>query len=150
MFKKILYPTDFSDVAAKALDYIKQLKEAGSQEVVILHVINQRIIDGLMRHAMQEDDIVEWQKAAKAVARESLAEMSSDLESMGFVVKTIVKTGFPWREILDVEKKEAPSIIVIGSHGRSAVGEIFLGSVSDRVIRKCRRPVMVIKREPAE
>lgn len=150
MFKKILYPTDFSDVAAKALDYIKQLKEAGSQEVVILHVINQRIIDGLMRHAMQEDDIAEWQKAAKAVARESLAEMSSDLESMGFVVKTIVKTGFPWREILDVEKKEAPSIIVIGSHGRSAVGEIFLGSVSDRVIRKCRRPVMVIKREPAE
>jgi nucleotide-binding universal stress UspA family protein len=150
MFKKILYPTDFSDVAAKALDYIKQLKEAGSQEVVILHVINQRIIDGLMRHAMQEDDIVEWQKAAKAVARESLAEMSSDLESMGFVVKTIVKTGFPWREILDVEKKEAPSIIVIGSHGRSAVGEIFLGSVSDRVIRKCRRPVMVIKREPAD
>ena len=150
MFKKILYPTDFSDVAAKALDYIKQLKEAGSQEEVILHVIHQRIIDGLMRHAMQEDDIVEWQKAAKAVARESLAEMSSDLESMGFAVKTIVKTGFPWREILDVEKKEMPSIIVSGSHGRSAVGEIFLGSVSDRVIRKCRRPVMVIKRDPVD
>ena len=59
MFKKILYPTDFSEVATKALDYIKQLKEAGSQEVVILHVINQRIIDGLERHAVLEDDIVQ-------------------------------------------------------------------------------------------
>jgi nucleotide-binding universal stress UspA family protein len=150
MFKKILYPTDFSDVASKALDYIKQLKEAGSQEVVILHVINQRIIDGLMRHDMQDDDILEWQKVAKAVARESLAEMSSDLESMGFVVKTIVRTGFPWREILDVEKKEEPSIIVIGSHGRSNLTDMLLGSVSDRVIRKSKGPVLVIKREPAD
>ena len=150
MFKKILYPTDFSDVASKALDYINQLKEAGSQEVVILHVINQRIIDGLMRHAMQDDDILEWQKVAKAVARESLAEMSSDLESMGFVVKTIVRTGFPWREILDVEKKEEPSIIVIGSHGRSNLTDMLLGSVSDRVIRKSKGPVLVIKREPAD
>jgi len=49
-------------VAAKALDYIKQLKEAGAQEVTILHVINQRIIDGLRRHAMLDKDILPWQK----------------------------------------------------------------------------------------
>ena len=62
MLKKILYPTDFSNVAAKALDYIKQLTEAGAQEVTILHVINQRIIDGLRRHAMLDKDILQWQK----------------------------------------------------------------------------------------
>ena len=62
-------------------------------------------------------------------------------------MKTVVKTGFPWREILDVEEYERPSLIVIGSHGRSNLGDMFLGSVSDRVIRKCRRPVMVIKRD---
>jgi nucleotide-binding universal stress UspA family protein len=42
MFKKILYPTDFSDVSLKALDYIKQLKEGGTEEVLILHVIDSR------------------------------------------------------------------------------------------------------------
>ena len=147
MFKKILYPTDFSDVAGKALDYIKQLKEAGSQEVVILHVINQRTIDGLMRHGLSEDNVEAWRKKAKEVAQESLTEMTKELEDLGFSVKTIIKTGFPFSEILELEEIEAPSIIVIGSHGRSNIGEIFLGSVSERVIRRCKRPVMVIKRE---
>ena len=145
MLKKILYPTDFSEVAAKALDYIKQLKGAGGQEVVILNVINQRIIDGLMRHAMQDKDIMQWEKVAREVAEESLAEMRKELEGVGFAVKSIIKTGFPWEVILNVEKKEDPSVIVIGSHGRSNLGDMFLGSVSDRVIRKCKRPVLVIK-----
>lgn len=146
MFTKILYPTDFSDVAAKALGYVKQLKEAGGREVVILHVINQRIIDGLKRHAIGDGAIDLWRKKAEELARESLSAMGSELESAGFAVKTVVKTGFPWREILDVEDAEAPSIIVVGSHGRSNIGELLLGSVSERVIRKCKRPVMVIKR----
>ncbi len=150
MFKKILYPTDFSDVATKALDYIKQLREAGSQEVVILHVINQRTIDGLMRHAISDSNIDNWRKKAKEVAQESLTEICKELEDVGFTVKSIIKTGFPWSEILNLEEKEAPSIIVIGSHGRSNIGEIFLGSVSERVIRRCKRPVMVIKKDLAD
>ncbi|MCB2147821.1 MAG: universal stress protein [Deltaproteobacteria bacterium] len=150
MFKKILYPTDFSDVAAKALDYIKQLKEAGAQEVLILHVINQRIIDGLRRHAMLDKDILQWQKKAREIAEESLAEMSNALEDVGFSVKPIITTGFPWREILAVEEKEKPSLIVIGSHGRSNLSDMFLGAVSDRVIRKSKGPVMVIKRDPED
>ena len=150
IFKKALHPTDFSDVAAKALDYIKQLKEAGGQEVLLLHVINQRIIDGLMRHAMLEDDIMRWQKKAEEVADESLAEMSKELEKVGFAVKTINKTGYPSSVILDVEKNEDPSVIVIGSHGRSNVGDMFPGSVSDRVIRRSRQPVLVIKRDPED
>ena len=82
MFEKILYPTDFSDVAVKALDYIKQLREAGSQEVVILHVINQRTIDGLMRHSISEDNIEAWRKKAKEVAQESLTEIKEELDEI--------------------------------------------------------------------
>ena len=38
MFEKILYPTDFSDVAEKALNYVKKLKDSGAREVIVLHV----------------------------------------------------------------------------------------------------------------
>ena len=62
-------------------------------------------------------------------------------------MKSFVKTGFPWKVILEMEKEEAPAIIVMGSHGRSDIAEMPLGSVSARVIRKCQQPVMVIKRE---
>lgn len=150
MFKKILFPTDFSDVAAKAMDYIKQLKEAGSQEVVLLHVINQRIIDGLKRHATPDDNIMQWQKTARENAQGSLAKIGKAFENAGFAVKNIIKIGFPSNVILAVEKNEDPSIIVIGSHGRSNLGDMLLGSVSDRVIRKSKHPVLVIKRNSAD
>jgi len=150
MFRKILYPTDFSDVAEKALNYIKQLKEAGSQEVIILHVVNQRLIDGLLRHGTLEKDIEGWRTKAKEVGQEAVAEMRRELESLGFAVQTVIKTGYPANVILDIEQIEAPSIIVIGSHGRTNLSDMVLGSVSRRVIRKCKVPVMVVKRDAEE
>ena len=147
MFKKILYPTDFSDVAEKAVDYIKQLKEAGSQEVFILNVVNQRIIDGLLRHGMLEKNIEDWRTKAKEVAQESIADIRRQLEPIGFAVKTAIKTGYPADVILDMEKIENPSIIVIGSHGRTNLSDVLLGSVSRQIIRKCKGPVMVVKRD---
>lgn len=148
MFTRILYPTDFSDVALKALDYIKQLRAAGSQEVVIVNVINQRILDGLQRHAVLSDDLVRWKKQVRETAEASLAEMQADLESVGFRVRTTVRTGYPWQVILEIEKAEKPSIIVLGSHGRSNLSDMLLGSVSDRVSRKSRSPVLIVKRDP--
>ena len=147
MYRSVLFPTDFSEIADKALNYIEQLKEAGSQEVVVLHVINQRIIDGLMRHGVLENQVEHWQRKAREVAEESLAEMRKRLELKGFAVKLMIKTGYPAYVILDVEKQVRPSLIVIGSHGRSNISDMLLGSVSDRVIRKSRYPVLVIKRD---
>jgi len=45
MFDRILYPTDFSDIALKVLTYIKKLKDSGAREVVVLHVIDTRGFD---------------------------------------------------------------------------------------------------------
>ena len=54
MFEKILYPTDFSDVAKKALKYIRQLKEAGAKEIVVLHVLDEKGIDAINRYTPAE------------------------------------------------------------------------------------------------
>ncbi len=42
MFRKILFPTDFSDVAARALEFVKQLKDSGAEEVVLLNVLEEK------------------------------------------------------------------------------------------------------------
>ncbi len=47
MFRKILYPTDFSDVSKNALNYLKQLKESGAEEILVLHVIDE-LYSGLL------------------------------------------------------------------------------------------------------
>jgi len=49
MFRKILYPTDFSKDAEKALEYVKKLKEAGTEEVVILHVIDGESLEAMVK-----------------------------------------------------------------------------------------------------
>ena len=146
MFRKILYPTDFSDVSLKALAYMKKLKECGSEEVLVLHVIHQRTIDALRIYGGGSVNIEEFIGDLIEEAAKSLAKIEGELKKFGFRVKRMIKTGFPLREILDTEQEEDISVIVIGSHGKSNLEEMFLGSVSEKVIRKCKNPVLVIKR----
>jgi nucleotide-binding universal stress UspA family protein len=133
MFSKILYPTDFSDMSKKALDYIKQLKEAGTKEVIVLHVLDERGFDAMARYASGSYD-------------EEGEKIEAALKKSGFAVKVRIQTGIPLTEILKVEEQEGVSAIVIGSHGKTNLEEMFLGSVSEKVIRKSKTPVLVIKR----
>ena len=51
MFEKILYPTDFSNVAKNALDFIKTLENADKKEVIVLHVIDANMMEFSSRYA---------------------------------------------------------------------------------------------------
>ena len=144
MFKKILYPTDFSDVSKKAIDYIKQLKEGGSETVIVLHVINERGMRAIERYA--SGNSVEIEQRIMDDAKQELKVIEDDLKKSGFKVKTVIQRGVPLLEILKAEKEEDISVIVIGSHGKSNLEEMFLGSVSEKVSRKCKSPVLIIKR----
>jgi len=144
MFRKILYPTDFSDVSMKALDYIKKLRECGSVKVVILHVIDQRGIQAIKRYAPEHT--IKLESEMMEQTEKELASIEKQLKKTGFKVEKRIEIGVPMREILRIEKEEDISLIVIGSHGVSNLEEIFLGSVSEKVIRKCKKPVLVIKR----
>ena len=145
MFAKILYPTDFSDVSKKALDYIKQLKEGGSKEVVVLHVMDVRVVEALHRYGT-ESSFEKLENRMKEEAEESLAKIEKELKQDGLEVRKKIKIGIPLREILKTEEEEDVSVIVIGSHGRSNLEEMLLGSVSEKVVRKCKKPVLVVKR----
>ena len=145
MFEKILYPTDFSDVAEKAMAYIKKLKDSGAREVVVLHVIDERGIDRLLR-AIGEEKLEDLKKYRAAETQKNLKRIAEELAEAGLEVTLRVETGIPVMEILRVEKEEDVSVLVIGSHGMSNLQELFLGSVSEKVIRRSLTPVFVIKR----
>jgi len=144
MFEKILYPTDFSDVSKKALNYLAQLKDAGTKEIVVLHVIDKKGIDAISRYGAgsAETMIREITKEAKEEGK----KIEKKLMQSGLTVKIRIETGVPLKEILKVEEEEKVSAIVIGSHGKTNIREMFLGSVSEKVIRQSKKPVLVIKR----
>ena len=144
MFKKILFPTDFSDVSQKAVKYIKQLKGAGAQEVIVLHVIDEKELLVLSRVPDQYLQITAQME--KEIAKE-MAAIEADMTAEGFRVKLKVKTGKPFTEIMMTAADEKVSIIVVGSHGRSNIEEMLMGSVSENVIRHAKVPLLVISRE---
>jgi nucleotide-binding universal stress UspA family protein len=146
MFEKILYPTDFSDVSKKAMDFIKQLKGAGTKEVVVFHVIDERIIDRIQHHSDVGINLEELEKTMEEHAQEEISAIEVELKKSGFNVKTRIDKGVPFREILKAEQEEDISVVVIGSHGVSCIEEMFLGSCSEKVIRKSSKPVLVVRR----
>ncbi len=150
MFSKILYPTDFSEVAGKALAYIKKLREAGCGEVMILHVIDEREIQGIVAwSSISGNWPVDLDSELKKREQHHLAELKKiarELEEGGCQVKAIVREGHPAQEILKLAEEEKADAIIIGSHGKSNLKEMLLGSVSESVIRKSPIPVLVIKR----
>jgi len=144
MFEKILYPTDFSDVSKKALDYLAQLKDAGTKEIVVLHVIDERGIDAISRYGSGSAETIIGR--IEKEAREEGKKIEKKLRQSGLNVKVRIETGVPLKEILKAEQEEKVSVIVIGSHGKTNIKEMLLGSVSEKVIRKSKNPVLVIKR----
>ena len=68
------------------------------------------------------------------------------MKESGFDVKVGIERRIPLREILRVEEEEGVSVIIIGSHGKTNIEEMLLGSVSEKVIRRSQKPVLVVKR----
>lgn len=144
MFEKILYPTDFSEAAKKALPYIVGLKGAGTKEVIILYVIDERGIDSF-RNSTAIDALAveqEWEE----LAHNEISSLEDELREQGFNVKAQIDKGIPFREILRVADEENVSAIIMGSHGKSNIVEMWLGSVTETVVRKAQKPVLVIRR----
>jgi len=147
MFRKILYPTDFSDVSKNALKYLKQLKESGAEEIFVLHVIDKKDLQFSYLYLFDENSTDgNLEQKLKAEAERELNEIEGKLKNWGFKVSSSVKFGIPIKEILNAEENKDISIIVIGSHGKSNIQEMLLGSVSENIIRKCKKPILVVKR----
>jgi nucleotide-binding universal stress UspA family protein len=144
MFRKILYPTDFSDTAGKAIPFLKQLKDTGTEEVIILHIIDTYRLRIPSIYA--PTNLISFIDKMVIEATEKAKKVADVLTDAGIGTRIRIEQGLPFREILRVEDEEDVSIIVIGSHGRSNIEEMFLGSVSDNVMRKSKCPVLIVKR----
>lgn len=131
MFEKVLYPTDFSDVAYKAMDFIVQLQMAGTREVVLLHVVDQKDLFTMEQHRARWADIAQIQKTWEDEITREMDSIADGLTEAGLHVTQRGIYGTPFETILRVEDEEDVSAIVPGSHGKSNIEEMLLGSVSE-------------------
>jgi len=149
MISKILVPTDGSEIAQKAARYGVDLAKQLKASVIVLSVIDQRSYMGQTVPAAQTamhviEPIEDYlREAAEAYA----GEIKEWCEKSGVQSKTVITTGHPVEEIVKEAEKLKAALIVIGSHGRSALEAAFLGSVAYGVIHKDTKiPVLVVKK----
>ena len=84
-------------------------------------------------------------------ATEAAAEGARLARSVGFDARPLVETGEPiWRTIVDVADAQDAGIVVLGSHGRTGIGLLVMGSVASAVARHTDRPVLIVHAPPAE
>lgn len=151
MFSKILYPTDFSDSAQNALEYVKKLKDAGTKDVIVVHVFEKGTVDLLweaeaeFKDGLPEEIKGEVLAKIEAKINDKLKELEEELKDMNLNVETVLVEGIPYKEIVKVAKDRGVSLIVMGSHGEKGFIERFIGSTAVKVLNDSPVPVLIVK-----
>ncbi|WP_457590367.1 universal stress protein [Geoglobus sp.] len=142
MIKRVLYPTDFSRASELGVSVLEELRLAGVQEVVLVHVIDLNRLIG----PVSGIDIPAVLHDYEDETKRSLERFGKSIEEMGFEVTVLEPVaGDPSSVISDVAIEVGADLIAIPSHGRGLISGMLLGSVSEGVVKKSRIPVLVIK-----
>ena len=137
MLKKILAPTDFSDISADGVRYACQLAKDTGAEIIIFNV---DVLDESNRV-----DKREMEQHKKRLA-EFVAEKIGDA-GLGLKMRQLVDAGQPFGAIVDCAEKEGVDLIVMSSHGRSGLSRMLIGSVTDKILRGSPCPILVVPLE---
>lgn len=132
MFERVIVATDFSEAAEAVVDCVPSLAAAGLREVVLVHVL----------HVVNTPGFEEMLRAA---AEPELARQAERLRAHGLVVRTEMRVGVPAVALADSAREEGASAIVVGSHGRSGLMRILLGSVSMALLHHATVPVLLVR-----
>ncbi len=138
VFNKILVTTDFSTPAAAGIDVAERMAADSGAELILLYVVETEPPPGLDRSA--EESVMHGRRKK---AKQSLENLVA-LRASGLSPEIRVAVGSPVSEILLVAGDEAVDVIVIASHGRSALGRVLLGSTAEAVVHGASCPVMIV------
>lgn len=148
MFHRILVPVDFSETSNRALDAAVKLAQQLRSEMVLLHVGS--VPDYPLASIPPEVGTVprvmlEMYERLAAQQREALENLARDRVPADISHRLRVREGFPPEEILAEAAAEGCDLIVLGTHGRTGVSRVLMGSVAERVVRGSPVPVMVCR-----
>jgi nucleotide-binding universal stress UspA family protein len=142
--RRILVPTDFSKHSRNALAYGAAFAEKFGAELHLLHVVQDLavFIPDAVTGVPPTTPPVEQLTAA---AQEALAQMVREQPLPGVTPLTDVREGTPFYEIIRFAREKDIDLIVMGTHGRSGLAHVLLGSVTEKVVRKAPCPVLTVR-----
>ena len=154
--KKILYTTDLSENARHAFSYAASLANRYDAGITILYVLEEisptsdNLVVGILGQekwdALRNSNEKEVLDTLKSRLAKFCEEVQAELPACPFITDKITVTiGKPVDEILREVEKNDYDMVVMGAHGHGALADAVMGSVSRRVVRRCRKPVLVVR-----
>jgi len=149
MILKILIPIDGSKVSQKATKYAVELAKLTGASLTLLSVIDNRFVVGTSVSASAspthlKESIEDYLKQS---AQSATDEMAKVCKRNLIRCRAVIRTGHPVEEIVNEARKSKADLIVMGSHGKSALKAAVLGSVTYGVMHKDTKiPVLIVRR----
>lgn len=141
--KKILVPTDFSRFSEYALEYGCELAAKFGAELHLVYVVTDALLMYTAAQTMAGAEQVIQQE--KTYALQQLDYLPGEAWQKQLTVHRGVEIGVPLTEILNYSKSQNIDLIVMGTHGRTGLSHVFLGSVAEKVVRKASCPVLTVR-----
>lgn len=140
----ILLPYDFSRYSEETLNFALGLDSAYRCSYLLLHVVPVNDADGLLS---LWDDPGEWFARREADVIQALTEVAARVKVRleRDCCDTLVSSGVPFREICRIADERNAQMIVIGTHGRTGLSHLLMGSTAERVVQHAACPVLSIK-----
>jgi nucleotide-binding universal stress UspA family protein len=142
MFKKIVCPVDFSEFTDDIVKYAANVAKKYDAELHLFHVIpNLNYFTPYESFLTPENLIL----VEKNIEKEVEKDFEKIIKGIDTPVKKVIKTGVTFVEIIDYIKEENIDLVVMGTHGRSGIEHILIGSVAEKILRKSPCPVLIIR-----
>lgn len=142
--RRVLMGTDFSDYSKEALDDAILLAKQFGAELYLLHVFDvPTYIPGVA--SVSGPEVFEWIRTFREEEQKRLESLAEQVRQRGVAVHPILKEGVPFREILKAAKEISADLIVLGTHGRTGLDRLMMGSVAERVVRRSPCRILLVR-----
>jgi universal stress protein A len=142
--QRILFATDFSSASEAALERAIDLAKDNGAELLVTHVYeppSRLSLDGYVLPQVYDD----FESALREEAESRLSPLVSKAGRAGVKARSLLVKGIPFRAIARAAKTNDADLVVMGTHGRTGVARLFLGSVAARVISTAPCPVLTVR-----
>lgn len=144
MFKKILVPTDGSELSAKAIEGAVEMAKRLGAKIVGVTVIEPYSYATLSEY--RPESFEDYEARMMKTARERLDKLEAAARAANVEVETLIAKSFsPYESIIDTATKTGCDVIFMASHGRRGLGAVLLGSETQKVLTHSKLPVMVYR-----
>ena len=148
--QKVLFPTDCSENSEDALAYAIEITKKFNAKLLILNVTSELEIYGGDNDYLSPANYKKMVEAADADSKKQLKAYWEKFEESDIKVELMQVKGDPFKEIVLFAQDNKMDIIVMGTHGRTGIQHIMMGSVAEKIVRYSPIPVLTVKNKKHE